>query len=108
MCDVAALSISRNFLIGGLRVDRDDVPSVEKSGEVRKTAESDVDETVGGAETYMKTLLVNLVGCGERWPRLASLDPYGNGREENGDDAEENVAAAHADELDTGFLVKCK
>lgn len=38
-----------------------------------------------------------LVGCGGvgRVEGLASLDPDGDGREEDGDDAEEDVAAAH-------------
>ena len=40
-----------------------------------RTAESDVDERVGAAD--------------------AALHPDSDGREENGDDAEENVAAAH-------------
>lgn len=50
VCDVTALGILRNFLIGGFGMDGDDVPRVQEAGKVCETAERDVDQTVGGTD----------------------------------------------------------
>ena len=63
------------FVVVGFRVEGDDVPGVEEAGDVAEGAEEDVDEAVGGAN--------------------ARFDPDGDGREEDGEEAEEDVAAAH-------------
>ena len=63
------------FVVVRFGVERDDVPSVEEAGDVAEGAEEDVDETVGGAD--------------------AGFDPDGDGGEEDGEHAEEDVAAAH-------------
>lgn len=62
-------------VVVGLWVERDDVPGVEEAGDVAEGAEEDVDEAVGGAN--------------------AGFDPDGYGGEEDGEEAEEDVAAAH-------------
>lgn len=71
------LGILRDLLIGGVRVGRDDVPSVEEARKIGKTAEREVDQTVGRADS--------------------ALHPHGDGWEEDGDDAEEDVASAHVE-----------
>ena len=48
---------------------------MEEARDVTKSAEKDVDETVGGAD--------------------AGFDPDGDGRKEDGEKAEKDVAAAH-------------
>ena len=59
---------------------------------LERTAEGNVDQTVGAAD--------------------ASLDPDGDGREEDGDEAEEDVAAAHVADWRFGsitrLLLDCK
>lgn len=77
------LGILRHLVVGGLGVDRDDVPGVDETWEVGKTAERDVDQAVGGAD--------------------AALHPDRDRWEEDGDDAEEDVAAAHVG-VDVGLL----
>ena len=62
-------------VVVGFRVEGDDVPGVEEAGDVAEGAEEDVDEGVGGAD--------------------AGFDPDGDGGEEDGEEAEEDVAAAH-------------
>ena len=62
------------FVVVGFGVERDDVPGVKEPGYIPKGAEEDVDEAVGGAD--------------------ARFDPNGNGGEEDGEKAEEDVAAA--------------
>ena len=63
------------FVVVGFRVEGDDIPGVEETGDVAEGAEEDVDEAVGGAD--------------------AGFDPDGDGGEEDGEEAEEDVAAAH-------------
>ena len=63
------------FVVVGFRVEGDDVPSVQEAGNVAEGAEQDVDEAVGGAD--------------------AGFDPNGDRGEENGEEAEKDVAAAH-------------
>ena len=62
-------------VVVGFRVEGDDVPGVEEAGDVAEGAKEDVDEAVGGAD--------------------AGFDPDGYGGEEDGEEAEEDVAAAH-------------
>jgi len=75
--DVTSLGIVRDLLVGGVRVGRNDIPCVEQAGEVGETAQRDVDQTVGGAN--------------------AALHPHSDGWEEDGDDAEEDVASTHVE-----------
>ena len=63
------------FVIVGFRVEGDDVPGVQEAGDVAEGAEQDVDEAVRRAD--------------------AGFDPDGDGGEEDGEEAEEDVAAAH-------------
>lgn len=54
VCDATAfrvLAADGLVLRARVRVTRDDVPGVDEAGEVAETAEGDVDEGVGGAET---------------------------------------------------------
>ena len=67
--------VSVVVVVVGFGVEGDDVPGVEEAGYVAEGAEEDVDEGVGGAD--------------------AGFDPYGDGGEEDGEEAEEDVAAAH-------------
>lgn len=53
----------------------DDVPCVQETGDEAQAAEEDVDEGVGGAQ--------------------AAFDPDGDRGEDDGEDAEEDVAAGH-------------
>ena len=62
-------------LVVGLGIERDYVPGVEKAGNITESAEEDVYEAIGGAN--------------------AAFDPDGDGGEEDGEEAEEDVAAAH-------------
>lgn len=63
------------FVFVGFRVEGDDVPGMQQAGDVAKGAEQDVDEAVSGAD--------------------AGFDPDGDGGEEDGEEAEEDVTAAH-------------
>ena len=63
------------LIVVGLGVEGDDVPGVEEAGNVAKGTEEDVDEAVGGAD--------------------AGFDPDCDWGEEDGEEAEEDVAAAH-------------
>ena len=63
------------LVIVGFGVEGDDVPGVEEAGDVAEGTEEDVDEAVGGAD--------------------AGFDPDGYGGEEDGEQAEKDVAAAH-------------
>jgi hypothetical protein len=68
------------FVVGNWEF-RDDVPGVQEAGDVAEHAEEDVDDGVGGAD--------------------ATLDPDGQGGEEDGDDAKEDVSrGAHIWDLD--------
>lgn len=62
-------------LVGRLRILGDDVPCVNEAGDVGETAEEDVDERIGAAET--------------------ALDPDGQWGEENGEESEEEVGGTH-------------
>jgi hypothetical protein len=74
--DAAALAAGEGLvLVGRLGVLCDDVPGVQEAGQEAEDSEADVDEGVGAAD--------------------AALDPDGQGREENGEDAEEDVCVAH-------------
>ena len=79
ICDSPVLALVARygliFVIVGLGVKGDDVPGVDETWEVAEGAEEDVDEAVGGAD--------------------AGFDPDGDGREEDGEEAEEDVATAH-------------
>lgn len=63
------------FIIVGFGVEGDDVPGVKEAGDVAEGAEEDVDEAVSGTD--------------------AGFDPDGDGREEDGEEAEKDIAAAH-------------
>lgn len=62
-------------LVGRLRIFGDDVPCVNEAGDVGETAEEDVDERIGAAET--------------------ALYPDGQWGEENGEESEEEVGGTH-------------
>lgn len=73
---VLALVVGYGFVfVVGFGVEGDDVPGVKKAGDIAEGAEKNVDEAVGGAD--------------------AGFDPDGYGGEEDGEEAEEDVAAAH-------------
>jgi len=78
--DAAALAVLGDGFVLVVRVGElgDDVPCVDEAGDVAKEAEEDVDEGVCGAE--------------------AALHPDGEGWEEKGQEAEEDVCGAHCDD----------
>lgn len=63
------------FIVVGFGIERDDIPGVKEAWDVAEGAEEDVDEAVSGAD--------------------AGFDPDGDGWEENGKQAEEDITAAH-------------
>ena len=63
------------FVIVGFGVEGNDVPGMQQAGNVAEGAEKDVDEAVSGTD--------------------AGFDPNGDGGEEDGEEAEEDVTAAH-------------
>ena len=79
VCDSPILALVVGYglvlIIVGFRVEGDDVPGVDEAWDVAESAEEDVDEAVSGTD--------------------AGFDPDGDGREEDGEEAEEDVTAAH-------------
>lgn len=91
--DVAALDILRDFLIGGIGRYRNDVPCVEEAGEIGETAERDVDQTVGGADAWRMLVCCERGSVGVE--AHTSLYPNRDWGKEDGNDAKEDIAAAH-------------
>lgn len=63
------------FMFVGFRIEGDDIPGVKEAWNVAEGAEENVDEAVSCAD--------------------AGFDPDGDGGKEDGEEAEEDVAAAH-------------
>lgn len=73
---VAAVPLGVEGFVGGVRSYGDDVPGVYKAGKEAEAAQSDVNDAVGRTD--------------------AALDPHGQRREKDGNEAEEDVAPTHA------------
>ena len=83
--DTALVSGERLVLVRRLGVLCDDVPGVEEAGDIAEDGEENVDEGVGAAD--------------------AALDPYWQRREEDGEEAEEDVCVAHGDGCANGVVL---
>lgn len=124
VCHTATFGFLVDLLIRGVGVARNDVPGVEETREEAQAAEGDVDERVCRADTaldpYCKlksalessrvdpstTRLVHAApvaarACGER---DLSSSLTSDGREKDGQEAQEDIAAAHVVRL---LFVRC-
>jgi hypothetical protein len=113
ICDTATFRFLFDLLVCRVGVLGDDVPGVDETGEEAQAAESDVDERIGRAETtldpYCKLLVTDIFrvgvslfgpcctgGCvgdvekASLWSGLTS-----ERREKDGQEAQEDIAAAH-------------
>lgn len=112
VCHTAALGFLVDLLVRRVGVLRDDVPGVDETGEETQTAEGDVDEGVGRAEAaldpYCELLAIHpsrchvsclvhaaLVAAQDVWRRGTRSSLTSEGREKDGQEAQEDVAAAH-------------
>jgi hypothetical protein len=122
VCDAATFGFLFDLLVCRVGILGDDVPGVDETGEEAQAAESDVDERVGRAETtldpYCKLLVTDISrvgvslfgpcctgGClchvekGSLWSGLTS-----ERREKDGQEAQEDIAAAHVARLIVRYL----
>lgn len=112
VCHTPALRFLVDLLVRRVGVFGDDVPGVDETGEEAQTAEGDVDERVGRAEAaldpYCKLLAIHsfksmsswlvhaaLVAAQVVWRRGTRSSLTSEGREENGQEAQEDITAAH-------------
>jgi len=112
VCHTAALGFLVDLLVRRVGVFGNDVPGVNETGEEAQAAESDVDERVGRAEAaldpYCELLAIHpsrchisclvhaaLVAAQDVWRRGTRSSLTREGREEDGQEAQEDVAAAH-------------
>jgi hypothetical protein len=112
VCHTAALGFLSELVVRRVRVARDDVPGVNQTRQETQAAKGDVDERVGRADAtldpYCKAISATesfkscaLLGpccsggcaglCGEG----GGLSLTSDGREENGQEAQEDITAAH-------------